>query len=278
VVRPGRAPCGARTALSWDHGALRGDDPLAATDMGSVGPLGVSTPSGLPRDGRAERIAPRGALRAPSDSLQRSIAAPPHRPGPPKETSADDASSPGLSCPTTRARTSVRLLGASSPEASRARFGYLLRDHDRRTCGWSFDPPSVLGLHPSRPSPRAGRTPSREPLPSCRCPRLVASPLKERADAVGFRASIPAASSFCRRALASTTRRCLPGLHPSRAFSPTVLASAYLFAPAPSSRVGRERRPDPPASRGLPERQGRLTPLGAAGSPGILHLATVAAS
>jgi len=141
-----------------------------------------------------------------------------------------------------------------------------------------FGPPSVLGLHPSRPSPRAGRTPSREPLPSCRCPCLVASPLKERADAVGFRASIPAASSFCRRALASTTRRCLPGLRPSRAFSPTVLASAYLFAPAPSSRVGRERRPDPPASRGLPERQGRLAPLGAAGSPGILHLATVAAS
>jgi len=140
VVRPDRAPCGARAALSWDHGALRGDDPLAATDMGSVGPLGVLTPSGLPRDGRAERIAPRGALRAPSDSLQRSVAAPPHRPGLPKESSSDDASSPGLSCPTTHARTTVRLPGASSPGASRARFGYLLRDRDRRTCGKAFRP------------------------------------------------------------------------------------------------------------------------------------------
>jgi len=101
-----------------------------------------------------------------------------------------------------------------------------------------FGPPSVLGLLPSRRSPRAGRTPSREPLPSCRCPRRFASPLKERADAAGFRASIPAASSFCRRTLAGTTRRCLPGLRPSRAFSPAVLASAFGSRPLPHHALG----------------------------------------
>jgi len=107
----------------------------AATDMGSVGPFGVSTPFGLPRDRPSRRIAPRDALRAPSDSLQRSIAAPPHRPGPPKESSSDDASSPGLSRPSTHAGSAVRLRGASGPTAGRGRFGYLLHGRDLRPSG-----------------------------------------------------------------------------------------------------------------------------------------------
>jgi len=244
--------------------------------MGSVGPLGVLTPSGLPRDGRARRIAPPRALRVPCASLQRPVAAPPHRPGPPKRSSTDDASFPGLSCPTTHARTTVRALEASSPEASRARFGTSCATMTAVPAETPFGAPSVLGLHPSRLSPRTGRTPSREPLPSCRFPRRFASPLKERADAVGFRASIPATSSFrprhpCgRRASMPSWGSSLQSVRPLR-------PAGALIAPAPSSRVGRERRPVPPASRGLPARRDRLAPLGAAGSPGICHLATVAA-
>jgi len=244
--------------------------------MGSVGPLGVLTPSGLPRVGRAGRIAPPRALRVPCASLQRSIAAPPHRPEPPKRPSSDDASFPGLSCPTTRSRTEIRLPGASDPEASRARFRTSSATMTPVPAETPFGAPSVLGLHPSRLSPRTGRTPSREPLPSCRCPRRFASPLKERADAVGFRASIPVASSFCprrpcgRRASMPSWASSLQSVRPLR-------PASALFAHAPSSRVGRERRPVPPASRGLPARRDRLAPLGAAGSPGICHLATVAA-
>jgi hypothetical protein len=90
-------------------------------------------------------------------------------------------------------------------------------------------PPSVHGLHTSRRSPRAGRTPSRKSLPSCRSPRRFASPLKERADATGFRALIPTRARAVRRALASATRRCLLAILPFRAFSPSVLASASWF-------------------------------------------------
>jgi hypothetical protein len=199
VVRPGRAPCGARAALSWDHAALRGDNPLAATDMGSVGPLGVSTPSGLLRGGRARRIAPPRALRVPCASLQRSIAAPPHRPGPRRD--ARRTMLPPLGSRAPRHMPERRSVPPGRPAPKRAARGLGTSSATMTAVPAErpFGPPSVLGLYPSRRSPRAGRTPSREPLPSCRCPRRFASPLKERADAVGFRASIPATSSFCPR-------------------------------------------------------------------------------
>ena len=194
-------------------------------------------PPGYRGDGPSTRIAPRDALRAPSDSLQRSIAAPPHRPGLPKEPLADDASSPGLSRPTTHAGSMVRVRGASVPAASRERFEYLLHDVTTDPAE-ALRPPSVHGLHPSRPSPRVGRTPSREPLPSCRCPRRFASPLRNvrTRSASGPRSRRRARS--VRRALASTTRRCLPGFRPSRAFSPSVLASALCSRPVPHHALG----------------------------------------
>jgi hypothetical protein len=80
--------------------------------------------------------------------------------------------------------------------------------------------------------------PSRGPMPSCRSPRRFASLLKVRADASGFRALLPASSSFCRTTLAGRARRCLHGLSPSRAFSPSVLASASCSRPLPPHALG----------------------------------------
>ena len=71
-----RQTCGPLLGLRGDRGQL----PTCQTDMGSVGPLGVSTPSGLSQAGPYARIAPHAAPIAFA-SLQRSIAAPPHRPG-----------------------------------------------------------------------------------------------------------------------------------------------------------------------------------------------------
>jgi len=154
----------------------------------------------------------------------------------------------------------------------------LLRDHDRRTCEGAFRPLRAssgftlqgfllapVGLPLGSPCPPAvSRVDSPRPLRSVRT-RSASGPRSRRR------------ARSDRDALAGPARRCLPGLRPSRAFAPSALANA-LFASAPSSRVGRERRPVPPASRGLPGRRDRLAPLGAAGSPGICHLATVAAS
>jgi hypothetical protein len=121
----------------------------------------------------------------------------------------------------------------------RARFGYLLRDVHPRPLGEPCGPPSVLGLSPSRRSPRVGPIPSRRPLPSCRSPRRFASPLKVRADASGFTALLPTSSSFCRaNPCGPARRRCLRGLFPFRAFSPSVLASASCSRPLPPHALG----------------------------------------
>jgi hypothetical protein len=195
VVRPAHAPCDARAALSWDCGALRGQGPARRDGHGFRRPAGVSTPSGQPRAGRSERVAPPGALRAPSASLQRSIAAPPHRPG--SKRTSRRTMLPPLGSRAPRHMPARRSVSAGRPSPQRAAGG-LGTSFATMTSAppETLRSPSVHGLHPSRLSPRTGRTPSREPLPSGRCPRRFASPLKERADAAGFRASIPATSSF----------------------------------------------------------------------------------
>jgi len=99
------------------------------------------------------------------------------------------------------------------------------------------DPPgarrrrSVHGLLPSRPSPRTDGYPSRGP-----CPRVVARVESPRspwgADGRGrLQGLVPGASS-CGSAL-SGARRCLPGVSPSRAFPPSVPASALVAGPPP---------------------------------------------
>jgi hypothetical protein len=178
VVRPARPPCGDRAALSWSCAALRGHRPdLARTDMGSVQParrfdaLRAFASPGLP-----SRLSPDGGPPCAFALLQRSIAAPPHRPADPKVRMSDDASSPGLSCPTTHDGTSdphsaglpAPLRAASGVFAPIAASTVVPPDAFRRR--------SVHGLHPSRLSPRRDRDSFRSPLPSWRCSSRFASP------------------------------------------------------------------------------------------------------
>jgi hypothetical protein len=115
VVRPGRPPCGDRPALSWDCAALRGHRPdLAPADMGSARPARrFDALRALSRPDLPSRLSPDGGPPCAFASLQRSIAAPPHRPACPKARMADDASSPGLRRLTTHA-------GTADPFARRA--------------------------------------------------------------------------------------------------------------------------------------------------------------
>jgi hypothetical protein len=137
---------------------------------------------------------------------------------------------------------------------------------------------SVPRLHPSRPSPRRDRDPFRGPLPSWRSPRRFASPHVGRADTVASRASIP------RRARSALPDPEGPGAPmPSWASSlqstlPFRLSPPLWIAGDPLARIGRIRRPGPPASQGLEARKDRLAPLGATGSRGFSHLSTVATS
>jgi hypothetical protein len=82
--------------------------------------------------------------------------------------------------------------GASGPTACR------VRGFDTSIATSTAIPPeafrlrSVHGLHPSRPSPRADGSPSREPCPPVVPPVDSPRPPGERADESGFRASFPA--------------------------------------------------------------------------------------
>jgi len=223
--------------------------------MGSVRPARrFDALRALAGPGLPSRLSPDGGPPCAFAPLQRSIAAPPHRPADPKARMADDASSPGLSCPTTHAGRRTRTRGASR-----------LRGVPRP----GFEPPSrrpppslprlsarsVLGLRPPRLSPRGDRDSLRSPMPSWRSPRRFASPPGERADAAAYRASIPPQA---RSALPDPEG---PGASmPSWAFSlqsahPPALATALCSRGDPLARVGRVRRPDPPASQGLEARK-----------------------
>jgi len=112
VVRPEKTPCGGSSALSWDRAALQGLRPDPAwMDMGSIRParrfdaLGACARPDLP-----SRLAPDGGPPCAFASLQRPIAAPPHRPAGPKAHSSDDASSRGLWCLTTHAGRRTRCM------------------------------------------------------------------------------------------------------------------------------------------------------------------------
>jgi len=169
--------------------------------------------------------------------LQRSIAAPPHRPADPKAGSSDDASSPGLRCRTTRARTAdPRFRRASGPAACRVR-GFVTPIAASTTVPPdAFRRRSVHRLHPSRPSPRVDRSPSRSSLPSWRCSRRFASPPGGRADAIDFRASIPARIRSGSRVPKDAVRRCLLGVHPPERSPPAAWARLW-FAGPPLARI-----------------------------------------
>jgi hypothetical protein len=150
----------------------------------------------------------------------------------------------GFSHPTTHARaTDPRDRAASRPRgAPRTGFGYPLRDSTAAPAS-ARRRPSVHGLHPTRPSPRAGRPPFRGALPSWRCTRL-SRPLPGGADGRGrLQGFDPDAELVQAADPCGPARRCLPGLHPSRALSPPVLARVLGCTRGPPPRVGRDDVP-----------------------------------
>jgi len=99
------------------------------------------------------------------------------RTAPPTRGPACRAMLPSLGFPTSRRMPDRRILitrGSRPRMAPRPGFGYPIR-------GFDVEPPhalrrrSVHRLHPSRPSPRSARAPSRASLPSWRCSRRIAS-------------------------------------------------------------------------------------------------------
>lgn len=205
-LRPSEVVRGAGTrgpALRQDPGPLLGLRGATGHDPDTLRRLLV--PSARPAFPRPPGVhvpeQANGLLRPPAPralaSLQRPIAAPPHRRGDPKARASDDASFPGL-CPPHDTYRDRGPVSAAPPGPAACHVRGLATSCAARTP----DPArplraaSVHGLLTSRRSPRADRAPSREPLPSCRCARRFASLLKVRADATGFRALIPASSSF----------------------------------------------------------------------------------
>jgi hypothetical protein len=223
------------------------------------------------------RLAPDGGPPCAFALLQRSIAAPPHRPVDPRADSSDDASFPGLSCRTTRAGkpgpfprgvrprgvprpgfdppSRFRPTSLRTPCGARASFGFTLQGLLLASIG------TPLGAHGPRGVARVGS------------PRSSG----ERADAVDFRASVPARMRSVDRIPKDPIRRCLPGLLPSeRSPSPT-------WNPA----FGRRTSPRTRGRGAVAPRPGhRVSSFGEMGWPlsglpallGFRHLSTVAAT
>ncbi len=212
--------------------------------MGSVGPLGVRTPSGLPRAGTTGGSLRSPALLALSSHVRgpsrhpRTVAGTPRGPRVrrcflpwaflPHDTYRNGRPVPAR--PPGPAACRVRGLGtsfaASTPVPAgtltgpRASTGFTLRGVLLAPVGPPLGgpcPPAVRRVD----SPRSLRCVRTRPASGPRSRRRARSVL---------------------RALAGAERRCLLALPPSRALSPIVLSGA-LFAPAPPPRVGRDDVP-----------------------------------
>jgi len=160
--------------------AMRFEDVLdpAATRIGCVGPArrfyALRARPGSSRRADCSARHPPCAFRFPSEA-HRITPAPSREP----EGSARQTMLPslGFRAPRhmpgrrTRLPQGVRPCGVPRP-----RFGASIAASTTVPPG-ALRPPSVHGLSSSRRSPLVGRTPSRKPLPSCRCARRIASPL-----------------------------------------------------------------------------------------------------
>ena len=194
VGRPAQTPRGVRAALSWGCAALRGHRPdHARADTGSARPARpFDALRSLAWPGLPSRLAPDGGPPCAFAPLQRSIAAPPHRPAGPKACTSDDASSRGLSRLTTHAGTAdPRFTGLPAP--LRATSG-VLTPPSRRTPSslpTPFGAGASLGFTLQGFLPVAIGTPSGVPCPPGVGRVDSPRPHVERADVVAFRASIP---------------------------------------------------------------------------------------
>lgn len=227
--RPERPPRGDRSALSWSCAALRGHRlDSARTGIGSVRPArrfdalrAHAGPSLL------SRLTPDRGPPCAFALLQRSIAAPPHRPADPKACTSDDASSLGLSCLTTHPGQRTRVSRGFRPRCvPRPGFGYPHRGFHRRPSR-HLAVPERPRLHPSRPSPRNDRHPFRSALPSWRYPRRFASPPWGACGRGRVQGFDPVTSSFCHSGSRRIRRAdAFLGLHPPERSLSSAFASA----------------------------------------------------
>lgn len=221
------------------RGAPRTRPRLATTDMGSVGPHGVSTPSGHSRAGSVGRIAPSSGPPCAFASLQRPIATPPHRRGDP-EGPARPTMLPSLGFRAPRHMPERGTRNPRSLPAPRRAACEVWVPPSRRP------PPSLRAPLRAPERPRASRFEAfssrrSDPLSGVLCPPAVGrvdSPRSLRC--VRTRpASGPRSRRRIRavlRALAGPERRCLLAIPPFRALSPTVLSGALVRARSPTTR------------------------------------------
>jgi hypothetical protein len=197
-VRPATPPCGGPAALSWDRAALRGrcPDSLRRTWVPSARSAS-SRPPGFHEPGPSC-----GSLRPPAlPALSLPYRGPSQHPrtvaGTPRGPRVRRCFLPWAFLPhdTYRNGGPVTRRASRPYGVPRARFGYLLRGVHPRPCGLPCGARASTGfalrgvlLAPVGP-------PLGCPLPSCRWSCRFASLLKVRADASGFRASIPASNS-----------------------------------------------------------------------------------
>ena len=222
----------------------------------------------------------RHILRAPSDSLQRPVAAPPHRPGTPEGVlRVGRCFLPWASLPHDACRSGGPVAcGASSPAACHVRGLGTSIAASTTTPAEALRPPSVHGLLPSRRSPRV-RSDSLSGVPAL-LPLLASIRLapigacgRDRLQGLApgrelVRSVVPLRA---RRVDASL------GFFPSERSPPPSSRALHGFAPAPPPRVGRDDVPTRLRLEVLRNGGIGIAPLGAAGSPGICHLSTAAA-
>jgi hypothetical protein len=141
---------------------------------------------------------------------------------------------------------------------------------------------SVRRLPSSRPSPRVDRTSFRTSLPSCRSSRRFDRFSGKRSGAGDFRALISTRIRSVHRIARGRIRERPDASLPPRGSPPSSVlprrpgVALWSRALPAFGRIG--RRLDRSASSGLADRRGRFAPLGATGSSGVRHLATVAGS
>jgi hypothetical protein len=141
---------------------------------------------------------------------------------------------------------------------------------------------SVHRLHSSRRSPRDERTSSRTSRPSWRSSRRFGRFSGKRSDAGDFRASFSARIRSVHR-----TRHGVNRAETDASMPPRVCPPSSVLPPRPGVALWSRalpvhdefgRRLDRLASSGLADHGDRFAPLGATGSYGVHHLATVADS
>jgi hypothetical protein len=268
-----------RSCLPWSSTALQGREPGGPGRVWVPSdPYGVSTPCGYspsePRLGPKTRAGPSCACSSFGDeSLQPRTAASPSTRRPNGDPSRD-AASPGLSCPTTQSRTGGPASSGGGPPPPRA------------TCEvWippSRRPPPIL---PAREAPERPWASPFKVFPSCArgAPFGVLTlltlpgtapipPKEERAGRGRLQGLVLATSPCCRSTLTRRpSRRCLPGLSPSRAFAPSVRATACSHGAGPLA-LGRD---DVPIHLGLRASRSGWIGWSVSGLPALLGFRTL---